>query len=114
MADEQIEKLISGLSETETAGLNALRACLWVTYPPSDDSWDGTDIESAWKNCETSRNGAAMLIDSIKRAGLTLSKTDDPYESPFKATPEDLDRWEKAFQADTTNQSEAPNGTSLS
>ncbi len=104
MADEQTEALISGLSEAETAAFDALRACLWVIYPPAYDNWDGSDMEAAWKNCATSRNGAAMLMDSIKRAGFTISKADTPYESPIKATPQDTENWEKAYRADPANQ----------
>lgn len=107
MADKQTEALISGLSEPETAAFDALRACLWVIYPPFDDQWDGTDMESVWKNDQSSRDSAAMLMDSIKRAGLTISKSNQPYESPIKATPEDTENWEKAYLADLANQPEA-------
>jgi hypothetical protein len=108
LADEQAEKLISGLSEVELAGFDALRKCLWVICPTEESkNWDGTDMESAWKNDEGSRNSAAMLIDSLKLAGLTIVKSDQPYETPFKATPEDMERWEKAYQSDTANQSES-------
>ena len=102
-ANEQVEALIGSLSESETLGFDAMRQCLWVIDPPADDKWDGTDIESVWKNCVKSRENATMLMDSLKRAGLTVSKTDEPYESPFKATQEDLKNWETAYQADTSN-----------
>ncbi len=103
MADEQTEALISGLSEAEAVAFDALRKCLWVIYPTEESkNWDGTDI-GAWKNDGISRDSAAVLMDAIKRAGLTISYSWLPYESPIKATPEDTENWEKAYQADPAN-----------
>ena len=66
MADEQTEALISGLSEAETAAFDALRSCLWVICPTEESkNWDGTDM-NAWKNDQSSRDSAAMLMDSIR------------------------------------------------
>jgi hypothetical protein len=84
-AKEALDVIREGLSPLEIRAYDHIRKLLWVIYPRPDslDINPEDDVGSA--------DSALMIIDDLKRHGLTVSELDDPYESPSKMSQQEVD-----------------------
>ena len=91
--EERQDAAVRQMSDIERKAHARIARILWVIFP-NDENMNSEQGES-----DHDKSMAAIIIDGLKRDGLTFSELDREYNSPMDMTDEELEVFHAELEA---------------